>query len=202
MLFWGAIITWATNDPPYLANETQMLLELNTAYDAEAKYLIVFNYPQINPYGALTDEHFEAMKTFWDRMHTSPRNGVAKANVAVVLPKDYGWGMRQANDRIWGLWEADALAPQIGAKIATLIKQYGFNLDIIYDDNQFKYTEKYSTIYYWNGTTYQSPQSYFDIPVSYILYPSLAIAAIMSMCALYYFVIRKKKTQSNTPTAI
>ncbi len=64
---WGAIITWATNDPPYLPSGTQMLEQLNTAYDAGAKYVIVFNYPQINPYGALTDEHFEAMQTFWNQ---------------------------------------------------------------------------------------------------------------------------------------
>jgi hypothetical protein len=110
-----------------------------------------------------------------------------------VLPKDYGWGMRQASDRIWGLWEADALAPQVGAKIASLIKQYGFNLDIIFDDPAFNYTDKYSTIYYWNGTTTQSPQSLSNIPVSYILYPSLAIIAIVLTFASYYFVIRKKK---------
>jgi hypothetical protein len=190
---WGAIITWATNDPPYLPSGTQMLEELNAAYDAGAQYLIVFNYPQINLYGALLDEHFEAMEAFWVRMHSSPRNGLLKADVAVVLPKDYGWGMRQASDRIWGLWEADALAPQIGAKIATLIKQYGFNLDIIFDDSSFNFTDKYSTIYYWNGTTTQSPQSFFNIPVSHILYPSLAIIAIVLTCTSYYFVIRKKK---------
>ena len=121
-----AIITWATNDPPYLPSGEQMRQELNIAYDAGAKYIIVFNsyvpnptiwyYPPINPYGALTDEHFKVMEEFWNQMHNSPRNNLAKADVAVVLPKDYGWGMRQANDRIWGLWEADALAPQIGDK--------------------------------------------------------------------------------------
>ena len=148
---WGAIITWASNDPPYLASGTQMLEDLNMAYDSGAKYLIVFNYPQINPYGALTEEHFKTMETFWNQIHSSPRNVVGNEDgrVALLLPKDYGWGMRQANDRIWGLWPADDLAPQIGEKIATLIKQYGFNLDIIYDDPQFNYTQKYSTIYYW-----------------------------------------------------
>ena len=189
---WGAIITWATNDPPYLASGTQMLEQLNTAYSAGAQYLIVFNYPQINPYGALTDQHFLAIEAFWDRMHSSPRNGLLKADFALVLPKDYGWGMRQANDRIWGLWEADNLAPQIGEKIASLIKQYGFNLDIIYDDPAFSYAEKYSTIYYWNGTTTKSPTPFFNISALY-LYATLAIAVILSKCILSYFAIKNKK---------
>jgi hypothetical protein len=188
---WGAIITWATNDPPYLPSGAQMLEELNTAYDAGAQYLIVFNYPQINLYGALLDEHFEAMEAFWVRMHSSPRNGLLKADVAVVLPKDYGWGMRQASDRIWGLWEADALAPQVGAKIASLIKQYGFNLDIIFDDPAFNYTDKYSTIYYWNGTTTQS-NTFFNISTT-SLYASVAIAAFVLTCVPSYFVIKNKK---------
>ena len=69
-----------------------------------AKYLIVFNYPQINPYGALTEEHFTAMKTFWNKIHTFPGNASEKtdAQVALVLPKDYGWGMRDGYDNIWG----------------------------------------------------------------------------------------------------
>jgi hypothetical protein len=189
---WGAIITWATNYPPYLASGNQILDQLNTAYLAGAQYLIVFNYPQINPYGALTDQHFVAIETFWNKMHSSPRNGLLKADVAVVLPKDYGWGMRQASDRIWGLWEVDELAPQIGAKIASLIEQYGFNLDIIYDDPAFNYAEKYSTIYYWNGTTIQSPKPFFNMSAP-ILYGSIAIAAIVSTCILSYFVIKNKK---------
>ena len=126
-------------------------------------------------------------------MHTSPRNGVAKDHVAVVLPKDYGWGMRQANDRIWGLWEADDLAPQIGAKIASLIEQYGYNLDIIYDDPTLiiqKNTQQ-STI----GMEQPSTKPLFNISAS-SLYASVAIAAIVLTCVPSYFVIKNKKRRS------
>jgi hypothetical protein len=151
---WGAIITWASNDPPYLASGTEMLQDMNTAYYSGAKYLIVFNYPQINPYGALTEEHFTAMKTFWANIHSSPRNVLEKmgGQVALVLPKDYGWGMRDGNDNIWGFWPPDDLTPLIGKKIAVLLDRYGLKLDIIYDDPQFDYAEKYSKIYFWNST--------------------------------------------------
>ena len=192
---WGAIITWASNDPPYLASGTQMLQELNVAYSSGAKYLIVFNYPQINPYGALTDEHFKVLETFWNQIHSSPRKAVGNEDgrVALVFPKDYGWGMRQANDKIWGLWPADDLSPQIGKKIATLIDKYSFNLDIIYDDPHFNYTEKYSTIYYWNGTTYNSSQFFFNVSAPTVLYASLAIVTIMMTCIPSYLIIKNKK---------
>jgi hypothetical protein len=151
---WGAIITWASNDPPYLASGTEMLQDMNTAYNSGAKYLVVFNYPQINPYGALTEEHFNAMKTFWNQIHTFPRNVLQKVDgqVALVLPKDYGWGMRDGNDNIWGFWPTDELTPVIGEKIAVLLDKYGSELDIIYDEPQFNYTEKYSKIFFWNST--------------------------------------------------
>ena len=151
---WGTIITWATNDPPYFASGTEMLQDMNTAYNSRAKYLIVFNYPQINPYGALTEEHFTAMKTFWANIHSFPGNALEKTDdqVAFVRPKDYGWGMRDGNDNIWGIYPPDDLTPQIGQKMATLLNKYGSKLDIIYDDPQFNYTDKYSKIYFWNDT--------------------------------------------------
>ena len=178
------------------------MTDLDLAYSAGAQYLLVFNYPQVNPYGALTDEHFQALETFWNQMHTSPRKTVATDNhVALVLPKDYGWGMRQPTDNIWGLWsiENDSLAPVIGTKIATLIKQYGTNLDIIFDDPSFNYTQKYSTIYYWNGTTIQPEQSFFNLSLPTILYSSIAVVAILLTCVSSYFVIKNKKRKHYNP---
>jgi hypothetical protein len=151
---WGAIITWAYNDPPYLASGTEMRQDMLTAYYAGAKYLIVFNYPQINPYGALTEEHFTAMKTFWNQIHAFPGSvlGKVKGQVTFVLPKNYGWGMRNPNDKIWGFWPPDDLSPLIWENMNKLIKKYGLKLDIIYDDPQFNFEEKYSKIYFWNST--------------------------------------------------
>jgi hypothetical protein len=198
---WGAIITWASNDPPYLASGSQMLEELNVAYSSGAKYMIVFNYPQINPYGALTEEHFTAMETFWNQIHSSPRNAAEKVDqVALVLPKDYGWGMRQPDDKIWGLWPADDLSPLVGERIATLINEYGLKLDIIYDDPQFNYTEKYSKIYYWNSST---PIYLSSVPIiipSNELYATLLIAAIAIICIPSYVITKRKKRRK--PEAI
>lgn len=150
----GVIITWAYNEPPYLESGKEMMQDMLTAYRAGANYLIVFDYPQINPYGALISEHFAAMKAFWSLIHSYPEEMTAKVKgeVAFVLPKDYGWGMRIGDDKIWGFWPADNKAPLIGESISTLIKKYGLRLDIVYDDPNFNITEKYSKIYYENST--------------------------------------------------
>jgi len=125
-----------------------------TAYRAGARYIIVFNYPRINLYGILEEEHFAAMKQFWDSIHSFPENrfGKVKGQVALALPKDYGWGMRRPDDLIWGLWPADDLSPVIWEKMNKLIETHGLKLDIIYDDPKYKFEEKYSKIYFWNST--------------------------------------------------
>lgn len=151
---WGAIITWADDNPPYLANGAEMFRQMLTAYYAGARYLIIFNYPQVNPYGALTEEHFAAMERFWNQIHAFPGSVLEKVEgqVAFVLPKDYGWGMRNPDDKIWGFWFPDDLSPLIWENMNKLIEKYGLKLDIIYDDPQFNFVEKYSKIYFWNST--------------------------------------------------
>lgn len=153
---WGAIITWTYRNPPYLENGTEMFQDMTTAYRAGANYIIVFNYPKIkdNPYGTLTEEHFTAMKTFWNQIHSFPRSmfGEVEGQVAFVLPKDYGWGMRTPDDKIWGIWLPDNSSQLIWDKMTKMIERYGLKLDIIYDDSQFNFEEKYSKNYFWNST--------------------------------------------------
>lgn len=158
---WGAIITWTYYDPPYLASGPEIYQEMLMAYHAGAKYIIVFNHPkhpESNVYGILAEEHFMAMKRFWSYIHAYPRAvyGKVKAQAALVLPKDYGWGTRRSEniveDRIWGFWSEDEKTPIIGENMKKLLEKYGLRLDIIYDDPRFNYREKYSAIYFWNST--------------------------------------------------
>jgi hypothetical protein len=154
---WGAIIVWTYEDPPYLASGPQIFQDMLTAYRSGAKYVVVFNYPKhpdTNPYGILTREHFTAMEQFWTYIHAHPRNilGKVDAQVAFVLPKDYGWGMRNVDDKIWGLWPADEKAPLIWENMNKLIQKYGLELDIVYDDARFNFENKYAIVYFWNST--------------------------------------------------
>ena len=158
---WGVIITWTYYEPPYLESGPEMYKEMLTAYRAGAKYVILFNYPRYpeeNPYGLLSEDegrkHFTAMEEFWYYVHAYPRGNSGKVDgkVAFALPKDYGWGLRNVEDKIWGLWPADEKAPLIWEKLNKLISKYGLELDIVYDDSRFNIGEKYSKVYFWNAT--------------------------------------------------
>jgi hypothetical protein len=153
---WGAIITWKYNDPPYLETGPEMLDDMLTAYRAGANYVIIFNYPVVNEYGALRGEHFWALQQFWSRIHAFPRSifGTIDGEIAYVLPKNYGWGMRWSDDKIWGLWPADTLSLSIWNNATQLTDKYGLKLDIIYDDVDFRLLDKYSKIFFWNATIY------------------------------------------------
>jgi hypothetical protein len=150
---WGAIIVWTYYEPPYLGSAQEIYDDMVLAYRAGAKYVVVFNYPtypENNPYGILSEEHFEAMERFWNYVNTNPRgtSESVRAEAALVLPKYYGWGMRRneyiVQDRIWGLWYEDEMAPLILDNTNKLLKLHGLSLDIIYDDARFDYEGNYS----------------------------------------------------------
>ena len=150
---WGAIVVMASDKPPYLESGADMLQNMITAYDAGADYVLVFNFPPVNDYGALKDEHFAALEEFWNHINTYSRKEVkAEDHVAFVLPKDYGWGMRNPNDKIWGFWPADELSLVIWDRMTQLINAHSLRLDIVYDDSKLSLQQTYSAVYYWNGT--------------------------------------------------
>jgi hypothetical protein len=153
---WGAIVTWKYNEAPYLDSGEEIYRQLSLAYRAGAKYLIIFDYPTIenNLYGVLTDDHFEALQKLWTDITGNNKSSVKQGvpvEAVLVLPQNYGWGMRHINDRIW-LWGPDEHSPMIWDISQKLIDLYDINLDIVYDDPQFPVIGKYDKIYYWNQT--------------------------------------------------
>ncbi len=136
----------------------QMFSDMLVAYEAGAKYVIVFNfprYPETNPYGVLNEDQFAAMKNFYDYVKAHPRNanGQTTGRAALILHKDYGWGLRQPDDRIWGLWTTpDDKSPLIWENLNKLTARYGSELDVVFDDARFNPYSKYSAVYLWNAT--------------------------------------------------
>jgi hypothetical protein len=153
---WGAMITWKYTQPPYLDSGKEIYNQMVTAYEAGAKYITVFNYPQLsdNPYGVMRNEHFDALRQFWNDAinHKISHNSIT-ADTALVLPNNYGWGMRNPTDRIWGYWGPDEKSPIIWQQSRRLLAQYGLSLDIVYDDPNFSVAEKYTQIYWWNSSS-------------------------------------------------
>ncbi len=123
-----------------------------------AKYMIVLNYAQekITPDGILSEEHLEAMKKFWDYIQTNPEiPGIycpTCTRTAYFLPKDFGWGFRGYEDKVWGLW-IDKLSIQMGTDVDYLLHTHHLSLNIIYDDSKYyNNLQIYSKLYFSNGT--------------------------------------------------
>jgi len=152
---WGAIITWEYTEEPYIESGAELYDDMVLAYKTGAKYVVVFNYPKIEQYGILTEEHFEALRDFWNYVQSNPQeHGVIKSKAAYVLPQDYGFGFRNPDDTIWGLWGADDLSQKVWGDTNTLIDQYGSRLDIVYNDAEVMNAVKhrYNKLFFWNET--------------------------------------------------
>ncbi len=151
---WGAIITWKYDHAPYLENGDELYNDLTLAYSAGAKYGVLFSYPDITGYGTLTEEHFDALKRFWNEMHSNPDGfGSDSPEVAYVVPADYGFGFRSTKDSIWGLFPSDDLSAKIFSDVETLTVEYGAHLNIFYDEPvSAAQLQNYRTVYYWNQT--------------------------------------------------
>ena len=152
---WGAIITWTYDQPPYLANGDVIYNQMLSAYMAGAKYTVIFDYPQIpgNPYGILTEDHFNPMQRFWSAIQSLKVTNNPTGEAVLVLPHNYGWGMRNLNDRLWGVWAPDERASSIWNISRKLLNQYNLGLDMVYEDERFPVDGLYANIYYWNQTT-------------------------------------------------
>jgi hypothetical protein len=152
---WGTIITWKYDQAPYLDTDEVIYNQMLTSYEAGSRYIVVFDYPYVqgNDYGVLTDGHFLAMQRFWNDIINGKFIDHRALDTALVLPHNYGWGLRSPNDTIWGFWPPDDKSPQIGLAVGILLAKYGTNLDIVFEDSEFPVSNgHYKQVYYWNQT--------------------------------------------------
>jgi hypothetical protein len=153
------MVTWTYDGPPYLISGDELYDDLVLAYHNGAKYVVIFDHPdtEYSAYGILTKEHFDALEDFWNYVNSNPdKYGTEKADVAYVLPENFGFGFRNSEDKIWGLWSADTdeRTEKIWSDVNQLLEQYGSRLDIVYSDPEFNDTlqKHYDKIFFWNGT--------------------------------------------------
>jgi hypothetical protein len=150
---WGTILTWKYTHAPYLADGNELFDQMKTSYENGAQYVIVFNFAEdmSGPYGTLQEQHFQALERFWNEVVQNPAvtHGGVKAEAVLVLPENYGWGMRNPSDVIWGMWEPNATSAQIWNQVQSKLDQYGTELDIVYDDPAFPVAGKYANIYFF-----------------------------------------------------
>ena len=152
---WGVILTWKYDVAPYIEPGNELYIDMVSAYKAGSKYVVVFNYPKLGKYGLLTEEHFDALKNFWNYIRNNPQDfGSEKGKVAYVLPEDYGFGLRRPDDGIWGLFEPDKISAKVWSDVEKLSESYGFGLDILYDEPGVVDAARngYDSLFFWNET--------------------------------------------------
>jgi hypothetical protein len=149
---WGAIITWTYNQPPYLESGAQMYDDMVLAYDSGASFIAVYDSSQNYTSTTLTEDHFNALKEFWNYVQQNPdKQGSLKADTAVVLPQDYGFGFRSPDDSVWQYHQADNWTRKMYSDVTSLLNQYNSSIDIVYGDPEFQNSiqSKYSKVLYW-----------------------------------------------------
>jgi hypothetical protein len=150
---WGVIVAWTFREPPYLGSGEELFNDLVLAYENGAKYVVVFDSNEGYTDSILNQEHLDAMERFWQYTKDNPRpSNLLDGRVAFVLPKDWAYGFRGPDDKIWGLWETDELVSTISEDLGALLDEYGSKLDVIYDDG-LELDSTYKEYIFWNGTT-------------------------------------------------
>jgi len=150
---WGVIVTWTYDESPYLGSGGELFDDLVLAYENGARYVVVFDSDEDFVKSTLLDEHFDALERFWQYTKDNPRSAnLLDGRIAFVLPKDWAYGFRGPDDKIWGLWETDELVSGISEDLGVLLDEYGSKLDIIYDDG-LELDNTYKEYIFWNGTT-------------------------------------------------
>ncbi len=151
---WGAIITWTYDEPPYLESGDAVYQDMVLAYENGAKYIILFDSNEGWTESVLKQDHLDALSRFWEYAKDHPRPVIQPQDrIAYVLPKDYGFGFRGPDDKIWGFWGADNLSSRVYSNVSDLITKFGDKLDIIYEDGlNGDSTNGYSSLFFWNGT--------------------------------------------------
>ncbi len=161
---WGIIITSTACTPgePQLCfeNGSELYNDMVLAWQSGAKYVVVFDAPNTSAnstVGILTQEHFDAIKSFWNYAKLQAKPEEFPADTAYVLPTDYGFGFRGPNDNIWGLWSADALAPKVWNDTVTLLATHNAKIDIVFQNRTGTVPTSlpYHTLIFWNGTIIQ-----------------------------------------------
>jgi hypothetical protein len=159
---WGVMITWAYQQPPYMEPGPDLYQDMVSAYQNGAKYIVIFDSNKNWTQNVLQEDHFGAMKQFWEYAQSNPRTPTPTADRSVyVLPDNYGEGFRNPDDTIWGLWRSDFntadgsenFTTNIRMTVATLLQMFGPKLDIIYPQaNKTPDQIGYGNVLYWNDS--------------------------------------------------
>ncbi|MGA3111080.1 MAG: hypothetical protein ABSE15_03510 [Candidatus Bathyarchaeia archaeon] len=159
---WGVMITWATQQYPYMENSSELYNDMVLSYQNDAKYIVVFDTNANWTQNVLDSKQLNSIKQFWQYAQANPRTTSEPSERSVyVLPQDFGFGFRSPNDTIFGLWNANwdgssslTFVADISMCVVTFLQMCGDSLDIIYPvSNPNIEALGYKNVLYWNDTT-------------------------------------------------
>jgi len=149
---WGIMMTWTYKHPPYMESADELYDDMVFAYNSGAKYVTVYDSTDDWQDSALTEEHFDVLKNFWEYVQQNPdKHGSLKPDTVLVLPENYGFGFRNPSDTIWGYTSADIWTRKMYDDVHDLLDEYGSSLDIVYSDPEFNdaLADSYSEVLTW-----------------------------------------------------
>jgi parallel beta-helix repeat protein len=149
---WGAIITWTYDRTPYLESGQQMYDDMVLAYNSGANYIAVYDSSQNYANTTLTQEHYKSLEQFWNYTQQNPqKHGSLKADYAMLLPQNYGFGFRSQDDSVWQYHNATSWTQKLYGDVTNLLNRYSSSLNIVYNDPEFIswIQSAYSKILYW-----------------------------------------------------
>jgi hypothetical protein len=152
---WGAIVTWTYDQEPYLESGEQLYNDMVLAYRNGANYVAIYDSSTEYKNSTLTQEHLKALQNFWFFVQQKPdKHGELKADMALELPQNYGFGFRSENDTVWGYIETNGWTQKMFSDVTALLEQYGSRLDIVYSDavTRQKIADTYSHVLLWTET--------------------------------------------------
>ena len=152
---WGVIVTWKYNSPHYLDSGSEVFNQLKTSYEAGAKYFLLFNFYEegtSNPYGTLGEEHFQALENFWNNVvnNSGVVHGSVEADSVLVLPQNFGGGLRWRTDIVWGVFKPDETSGQLWDLLQQSLNAHGLKLDVAFEDLDNPVSGKYSNIIHFS----------------------------------------------------
>ena len=150
---WGVMVTWTYTETPYLESGSALYEDLVLAFDSGAKYMAVYDSSAKYQNTTLTEDHFNALKNFWNYTQENPnKHGNLKADTALILPKDYGFGFRSTIDSVWGI-KPDENTQKMYTDVQKLLNNYGSTLDIVYNEPIYidKIAKDYNELITWTN---------------------------------------------------
>ncbi|MGD6808932.1 MAG: hypothetical protein ACQCN3_04465 [Candidatus Bathyarchaeia archaeon] len=89
-----------------------------------------------------------ALEDFWNEVvnNSVVVHGSVKADSVLVLPKNFGGGLRWREDIVWGVFKGDEASGVLWDLLQSALDSYGYALDVVFDDAVYPLSKQYTNV--------------------------------------------------------